>query len=205
MSHADEQEPMLTPEEEAELLGSLRAALRPSELDPGTNERLIELCLDDAAAAPSAEELAESARLRDALSSGSPHEDADVLRALRAPFMDRVEQAALDRALAAAMSDATQPNVQLEVKRRGKVVIALFGGASALLAAAAVVALLLAPAAQRSASESREPAGLLKTRSTVDLFEQPFETGATTARIDAIAVARSRDLRDNRYTSWRVR
>jgi hypothetical protein len=37
------------------------------------------------------------------------------------------------------------------------------------------------------------------------LFAERFETGETTARMDLIASARSRDLRNNRYTAWGVR
>jgi hypothetical protein len=208
VSQADEQEPMLPPEEEAELLGLLQAALRPTELDPATNERLIELCLEDPLAAPSAEELVESARLREALADGRPHHDADVLRALGAPFAGGSdEQAALERALAAALGGPPA----IRPKPRRNVIYALFGAGSAVLAAAASVALLLAPSAQRSAPAAAVPTSALpavawvKPHSTADLFEQPFETGATTARIDLIASARSRDLRDNRYASWGVR
>src|SRR5258706_1088384 len=70
VSQADEDE-TLPPEEEAALLAALEAALRPRELDSELNERLIERSLEDPLAPPSAEELVESARLRDALEQGS--------------------------------------------------------------------------------------------------------------------------------------
>jgi hypothetical protein len=50
-----------------------------------------------------------------------------------------------------------------------------------------------------AAAEYRKP------RTTAPLFSERFETGDTTARMDAIASARGRDLRDNRYASWGVR
>jgi hypothetical protein len=46
---------------------------------------------------------------------------------------------------------------------------------------------------------------LAKPRSTVSLFSERFETEDTTARMDAIASARGRELRDNRYAAWGVR
>lgn len=203
MSQADETEPTLSPAEEAELLGLLEAALRPMALDPVTNDHLIALCLDDPLAPPSAEELTQAARLRDALADGSPNDEADMLRALAAPFAPSGEHAA-ERALTAALERSPAP----AIKPRRNVVYVLFGASSALLAAAAAVALLVAPSAQRSAPTAAlaPPApALVKPHSTVDLFEQPFETGATSARIDLIASARSRDLRDNRYAAWGIR
>jgi hypothetical protein len=44
----------------------------------------------------------------------------------------------------------------------------------------------------------------VQSRSTAPLFRVGSE-GATSSRIDRIASARSRDLRDNRYAQWGVR
>ena len=203
MSQADEDE-TLPPEQEAALLAALEAALRPSELDPELNERLIELSLEDPLAPPSAEELVESERLRDALAHGGAHEDAEVLRALQATFADepgREHESAVERALEGALGSVAKPR-----PKRGNVVYAVFGAASAVLAAAAAVALFLG-----TLSRSSEPAAsvsasvLVRPHSTAPLFAERFETGDTTARMDAIAGARSRDLRDNRYAAWGVR
>ena len=42
-------------------------------------------------------------------------------------------------------------------------------------------------------------------RSTQALFDQPFERGQATARADRIAVARTADLRQNRFARWGVK
>jgi hypothetical protein len=202
VSQADE-EKRLPPGEEAELLALLEAALRPSELDPGVNERLIERALEDPLAPPSPEELVESARLRDALALGTEDDDARVLRALQASFGGVSEDDdAARRAVDRALGSVTKP-------KRSNVVYAVFGAASAVVAAAAA-ALLLFGTLSRSASApaagaSAPTAALVKPHSTAPLFEERFETGDTSARMDLIASARSRELRDNRYATWGVR
>lgn len=210
MSQADEEESLLPPDKEAELLLALEAALRPSELDPRVHERLLELALDDPLAPASEEELIESARLRDALDRDTPDADAHLLRALAAPFAqdseraalhqrdDREAHAAVERALGGALPSATAAPAP-----RRNVVYAVFGGASALLAAAAAAVLFVG---SRSAEPvAAEVSAYVVPHSTASLFAERFETGDTTARMDLIASARSRDLRDNRYASWGVR
>jgi hypothetical protein len=193
VSQADEQEPLpLPPEQEAELLEALEAALRPAELDPTVQERLIEMALEDPLAPPSEEELVESARLRDALEQGGPHEDQALLTALRSAAEPHTDQAAVESAVKGA----------LQQRRRGNVIYAVFGGASAVLAAAAVLMLFLGTAAKEAPAPAADYA---RPRSTTPLFSERFETEGTTARMDLIASERSRDLRDNRYASWGVR
>lgn len=202
MSQADEEESLLPPEEEAELLRALEAALRPSQLDPAVNERFLQLALEDPLAPPSESELVESARLRDALATGAPDADANLLRALAAPFVAAgADGAAAERALQSVL---VTPARDLAAAPRRNVVYAVFGAGSAVLAAAAAVALFVA------SSRSSEPAvaqssAYVTPHSTASLFAERFETGGTTARMDLIASARSRDLRDNRYASWGVR
>jgi hypothetical protein len=208
VSRADEEEPLLPDEQVTELLTALQAALRPGELDAALNERLIELAIEDPLAPASAAELAESERLRDALDRGAPHEDTATLAALRAAFeapaaseprIDSSVDQAVDVALRSAPVAAPLPT-----KRRGNVVYAVFGAASAALAAAALL-MLFVGTASRSASQAALASDFAKPRSTAPLFNERFETAETTARIDAIASARSRDLRDNRYAAWGVR
>jgi hypothetical protein len=205
VSQADEEQSPLPPNQEAELLEALEAALRPGELAPDVNERLIELALEDPLAPADEEELAESARLRDALERGTPHEDAGMLSALRAPWSaaDEHESAALatHAALDAALGAASKP-----AGPRSNVVYAVFGAGSAILAAAAIALLFLPTLSRNSApAASAGAAALVKPHSTAPLFTDRFETGETTARMDLIASARSRDLRDNRYAAWGVR
>jgi hypothetical protein len=208
VSQADEREPLLPEQQVTELLTALQAALRPAELEANVNERLIELALDDPLAPASAEELAESARLRDALDRGEPHEHTATLAALRAAFEAPVPNephidSSVDQAVDGALHGAAAFSQQAS-KRRGNVVYAVFGATSAVLAAAAVAMLFLGTAS-RSAPEPALASELAKPRSTAPLFSERFETAQTTARMDAIASARSRDLRDNRYAAWGVR
>lgn len=194
--HAEEAIESLPAAEEAAVLGALEAALRPSELSPALNERLIELALEDPLAPPSEAELAESERLRSALDEGTPHEDAVLLGRLKAGFGSGGDEgAAIERALGRALpSPAAKP--------RSNVIYAVFGAGGVLAAAAAVLLLVTktrAPEASLAADAYTRP------RSTAALFSERFETGATTARVDAIASVRGRELRDNRYAAWGVR
>jgi hypothetical protein len=144
---------------------------------------------DDPDAPPSAEELAASARLRDALEDPSrENEDAELARALSLAYEPR----ALDPAEHKAIVD------RVLRERRGVVIRVLFG-ASALVAAAAVV--LLAVQFTRKPPALPE---LAMSRTTQPLFEQKFELGERSARIDRIASARSADLRNNHFARWGV-
>ena len=204
MSQAEEEDLPLSAQEEAELLEALEAALRPTELAEDVNERLIESALEDPLAPPSEQELVESARLRDAVEQGTPHEDAGMLAALRAPFAepsdDDVGEAAALRALEAALGAAPKSE-----RRRSNVVYAVFGASSAIVAAAAA-ALLFLPALSKSGAPaaSADAGALVKPHSTAPLFTDRFETGDTTARMDLIATTHGHDLRDNRYAAWGV-
>jgi hypothetical protein len=186
----------LPPAEAERWLEALAAALRPTELDPSVNERLVELALEDPLAPASEQELIESARLRDALDQGGEHEDAATLAALRAAFDADAKPPEVERALTAALGPERKP--------RSNVVFAVFGAASAALAAAAVFALFVSSSA-RDAAPPAVATELAHPRSTAPLFSERFETEGTTARMDVIAGARSRELRDNRYAAWGVR
>ena len=208
MSQADEEESLLPPAEAAAWLSALEAAWRPGELDPAVGERLLEMALEDPLAPPSEEELIESARLRDALAQGAPSADAALLRALGAPFAadapSASETAVVDRALRAAIASQPEQTQPAAPPRRSNVVYAVFGAGSALLAAAAA-AVLFVGTMRSSAPAPVQAAAYAEPRSTAPLFSDRFETGDTTARMDVIASARSRDLRDNRYAAWGVR
>jgi hypothetical protein len=202
VSQADEEEALLPPEEEAAALAMLAAAWRPAELDPRVNERLIAMAIEDPFAEPSPEELMESARLREALEHGTPNAEARLLRALAAGAGRHGDETASERTLKAALAGALQP----AARSRPNVVYALFGAGGALLAAAAAVTLFIgsrntAPVVAVAIT----PRGYVVPHSTASLFSERFETGDTTARMDLIASARARDLRDNRYAAWGVR
>lgn len=193
MSQADEDQ-ALPAAEEAELLAALEAALRPGELDAAVNERLIEMALEDPLAPASAEELAESERLRHALETGAIHEDTGLLSALRSAAEPSEDDAAVERALRAAAP-----------RGRGNVIYAAFGVATAVLAAAAVLMLFVGTSQKSAAPTDALAAEYAKPRSTAPLFSDRFETRDTTARVDLIASTRARDLRGNRYAAWGVR
>ena len=192
MSQADEDQP-LPAAEEAELLATLEAALRPSELDPAVNERLLEMALEDPLAPPSADELAQSERLRQALDADAPHEDAALLSALRSAAEPSADDAAVERALRTVAP-----------RSRSNVIYVAFGAASAVLAAAAVLVLFVGTAQKSAAPSAALAAEYAKPRSTTPLFSDRFETRDTTARVDLIASTRARDLRGNRYAAWGV-
>jgi hypothetical protein len=202
VSRAEEDDAILPPEAEAALLEALAAALRPQPLNPATLERLVQMALEDPLAPPSSEELAESARLRDALADGTAHDADPLVGALRASFAaPRDDAASVERALERALRpEAAEP-------ARGRVIYAWFGGAGVALAAAAAIALFVSPLhkAEPAPSAAASAPELARPRSTAELFADRFETSATSERMDLIASARARDLRDNRYAAWGVR
>ncbi len=204
MSQAEPQEEPLAPDEEALLLEALACALRPKEIDASLNDRLIEAALasDDPFAPASVEELRESARLREALEQGTPHADVDALRALQLAFKpDDASAELLARALSGDAKPAgPAPTEPPPLRSKTTVIYAAFGGSGVVLAFAAMFALLV------GTPESPAPVtALVKPHSTLSLFSEPFETADTTARIDRIASARGRELRDNRYAAWGVK
>lgn len=179
----------LAPAEEAALARALRAAYVPSELAPERHAEILRAALDDPFAPASADELRESARLRQAL------EDRDVSH----------PDAALARALAAAMNPEPLPGaaskelVRRAARRKPNVVFVTFGALG--LAAAAAFALFVV----RAGNPVHEPLpALARSRTTQDLFREPFDPNRTSERIDRIAEARERDARENRYALWGV-
>jgi hypothetical protein len=188
----------LDPEVEQALAEALRSAWAPAQLDPALNEQLIEAALEDPLAPASEAELVESARLRDALDGRGAHPDADLARALRnagspEPLPEpRVEQ---------LVATATRP------QRTGNVVFVAFGAAALTAMAAAAAAMLFVFPAERDEAPAAmaAPLTIAQSRSTAALFSEKFETAQTSDRIDRIADARSRELRQNRYAQWGLR
>ena len=191
-AHDDDLEagPWLEPEAEADLARALRSAFAPGELDPARHRRILEAALEDPFAPPSADELRESERLRQALDAGdSEHAGAALARALRAAaHPDPLPPA--DARRVAERAAARRPNV----------VFVTFG-AVALTAAAAFAILFSSPRLEKSAPAPE----LARSRSTAELFHEPFEPGQASARIDRIALSREREWRDNQYALWGLR
>ncbi|MFO0568683.1 MAG: hypothetical protein U0263_23680 [Polyangiaceae bacterium] len=193
---------LLPEEREEELARALRAAFAPGELDAAVNEALIAAALEDPLAPPTEEEVAESARLRDALAGEGEHPALELARALSSAHTPReLTSASADRALSRALPSRGGP-------RRGNVIFVSFGAAT--LAAVAIAAswfLFVRPVldSENRASLAQQAEDLAVSRSTASMFSEKFEPGATTARVDRIALARSRELRSNRYALWGVR
>lgn len=198
-SNAPPPEELLPEEREEELARALRAAFAPSELDPAVNEALIAAALEDPLAPPTEEEIAESARLRDALDGRGHHPAADLALALRAAVAPE----------ALPELDAERVATRVVGRRsRGKLLVLAFGtAATAAVALAASWFLVLRPAldSEHGTKLAQQAEELAVSRSTAAMFSEKFEPGATTARVDRIALARSRELRSNRYALWGVR
>jgi len=147
------------------------------------------------------EELAASAKLRDALEDPSRRsDDAELARAMSSAWSPRDLSAEAHRTLV----DEALARHDVRRLRRG-VVIRVSFGASAVLALAAAVLLYV-----RSDRQPRETvhmvAAVAFSRSTQTLFPDRFApTGGESARIDRIAMARAADLRDNEFAKWGVR
>ena len=76
--------PPVSPLEADQLAGLLRSATEPASLDASLNDLLLTQALEDPLAAPNLEELAESARLREALEGRAHPEALPLLAALHA-------------------------------------------------------------------------------------------------------------------------
>ncbi len=195
----------LDPRVETELAEALRAAYAPAPLSSERHRQIVANALEDPLAPPSADELAESARLRAALDSGDEtHPDVALAAALKSASAPApVDAAAVARARERLTGHATP----------GRVIYVAFGGLA--LAAAAAFALVmmrpqtaseLAGAKPGAALEQAAGAPLMaRSRTTDALFSERFEPGKTTSRVDRIALARAHELRENRYVAWGVR
>ena len=185
----DSTETLLDPLAEAELARALRAAYAPSALAPARHAEILRAALEDPFAPANEDELRESARLRRALDEGdATHPGAALARALAAAVSP------------APLADATGSELLRRAgRRKPNVVFVTFGALG--LAVAAGFALFVA----RTSDTTHDPAPVLaRSRSTQDLFREPFDPNRTSERIDRIATARERDARENRYALWGV-
>ncbi|MBI2391315.1 MAG: hypothetical protein HYV09_17125 [Deltaproteobacteria bacterium] len=150
---------------------------------------------DDVEPPPTEEELAESERLRQALEEPrSAHPDAELARALR----HAVDPRPLDELSHRRILDRFAPK-----RRRFEIGVVLAAAAAVLVAFVA-----LQPRREVSTQTRREAptAALIKPHTTQALFAEPFpREGETSKRVDAIALSRGRDLRNNRWAKWGVK
>ncbi|HEX7600143.1 MAG TPA: hypothetical protein VF316_01010 [Polyangiaceae bacterium] len=172
-----------------------------AENEPRKPKHLEEVQGPDAPATE--EELARAEALRVALDDASrPSEDAELLRALALAESPRaLAEAAQDALVANALTRMDARKTRAKSDQRGVVVRVTFG-AAALIAAAAAVVLVVGRSGGLDGGAKPE---LAHVRSTQALFDQPFERGQATARADRIAVARTADLRQNRFARWGVK
>jgi hypothetical protein len=144
---------------------------------------------------PTAAELEAAAALRKALEEGSSNEDADLLRALKLahdpPDIDGNEHEAI---VARALRQKGKPP-------RGGVVVRVVFGVAAVAAMAAGLLVVI-----RTKNVPLAPSAEFKhVRSTQELFDKPFESSDTSARVDRIAILRGSDFRENKFARWGVR
>jgi hypothetical protein len=175
---------------------------RDKDPRPDTDANRLGAVVDDPDAPPSEEELAESARLREALEDASkPHPGAELARAASLAYEPRPIDPAEHRAI------VERALVKEHARSRGQVIRVTFGVVTAVVAlAAGVVAVVRFTGTGPSLPRGTPPPALAVARSTQPLFTEPFApVGGESARIDRIAMARAGDLRQNRFTKWGVR
>jgi hypothetical protein len=153
---------------------------------------------------PTPEELAAAEALRKALdaapgSDSASNDDADFLRSLKAAHSPAPLDAATNDALV-AKALARRPKKK-SAEQRGVVIRVAFGVAAALAVAAALFLIF----GKLPTHTTAEPVALVRVRSTQPLFDKPFDTKDSSARVDRIAMARASDLRENRFAQWGVR
>lgn len=207
------------------LLEALRDAYAPAPIAPELNEQLIESALagsllgsdeyaghasqeapaireldggSPAALTVTAEELEQARRLAMALDGDGAHPLANLAEALRA---------AVAPVSISAETSETFARDALRMRQRPKVVaLHRWSYAATTLAIAAGAALWV----MRTDHRSLEPIAthheqLVQSRSAAPLFAETLDHGSTTERIDRIYAVRSRELRHNRFATWRVR
>jgi hypothetical protein len=167
-----------------------------------TRDKGPEPIVPDPDAPPSEEELAESARLREALEDPSKaHEGADLARAFALAHEPRP--------LGADEHGEIVARAVRHVRPRAKIVrVAFRVGVPTALALAAGIILLIKTRGPLPVGPvpGVAPAALAVARSSQPLFKEPFApVGGESARIDRILLARAGDLRRNEFTRWGVR
>jgi hypothetical protein len=180
---------------ETDVTRALRAAWQPTQVDPSLHARLLARALEDPLAPATASEQADAGQLRDALQDGSPHEAAELARALRSAWQPAALDARVHRTLVARA-----------VRPRHNVVFVAFGAAAGVVAIAASVLLVVRTAVpERAITRSTTGDVLTRSRSTAPLFADKFRVEDTTRRIEQIAAVREQELRRNRFATWGVR
>ena len=149
-------------------------------------------------APPTETELREARELAAALErGGAPNDDAAFLRTLvvaHAPESFTLSPEVNERLVSRVLSKKREA-----APRNGRLIRIFFGAGAVALAAAAAIALVLGKPTETDGAK------LAQSRSTQELFREPFHGDQASARIDRIAMARAGDLRENRFARWGVR
>jgi hypothetical protein len=202
----------------------LAAAWRPASLDPDRHEAILARTLvqDELAdePPPTAEEIAESQRLRDALEGKGSHALAELAGDLRAaakpPRVDphthgRIVEKARE-ARVVSLADRRAVN-----RRRAGAAAGVVGSALALAAgflmfvqtrgeAPVNTAAQQAPIVVDTGEERARAVEVAASRSTMELFDEPFEAkGGESRRMERITASRAADYRQARFAAWGVR
>lgn len=150
----------------------------------------------DPEAPPTEEELRDARALQEALERGDGRGPAELLHAVKLASAPRaIDADDHQRLVARTVARAGERHASA---RRGRVIRVAFGAVTTFALAAAVLLSLTPPRSPRPA------APLARSRSTQELFREPFRGSEASARIDRIAVARVGDLRENRFAMWGV-
>ncbi|HEX9621497.1 MAG TPA: hypothetical protein VF989_15240 [Polyangiaceae bacterium] len=190
---------VLPEEQEEELSEALSCAWAPPDVDAALHRRLLEIALEDPLAPPSAAEREEAERLRRTLDDADDTDDgATVLTALRSAYTPSELDRARERALRGSGGGGALP-------RRARRAAWLLGAVGTALAAAATWVAWIDVPRSFEATPSHPSLRTYVSRSTTPLFDDRFAVGAASARVDRIATARARELRDNRFANWGLR
>jgi len=163
-----------------------RAGPEPAPVDGELPEELV----------ATQEELREAERLREALEGEGSHDLAELSRSLQSAWEPKDLDASQHEQLVRAAVDKSRRS------SRGRVIYVSFG-AAALAAAAAFAVLVGRGVIEPGGGSSAE---LVRSRSTQDLFGEPFpRQGGTSARMDRISGARGKDYRANLFARMGVR
>ena len=137
--------------------------------------------------------------LRDALDARSLEGDAGLLGSLKAAHSPNAIDEAAHRAIVErALAPSAAVRAPKRAPARGQVIRVAFGASALAAIAAAVLFAVKGP----NADEVVAP---FVARSTQALFDEKFEMGQTTARVDRIAAVRAAEFRENQFARWGVR
>lgn len=185
---------LIDADERDALVAAITAANSPKPLDPRRHEQLLDVVLGrqgDPLASPGQQELVRAATvMSDPLVA--------TLQAAYAPLelSPEVENIVRDSAIG-----RPHPAVQ---RLRPRLAATLWG----VLSIAAIAVIWITTSRGRIDGlrpNHRAEINFMPARSTGSMFAEPFANSTASERIDRIAQARQRDLRENRYLLWGLR